>query len=312
MRAMILAAGLGERLRPLSALRPKPALPVRGLPVIAYNLALLAHHGVEEVVANVHHLGPALVAAAERYKPEGLQLRFSEEPRLLGTGGGIARVADFLRESDPSLVLAGDMLLDVDLSALIARHRARGDAVTLLLRDDPREESFGTIGIDGEARVRRIAQRFDLGDEVRRGVFLSARVFAARAFDSLPDLEAFEDLETWLIPLLASGAPDVRAEIARPEDCVWEPVGTLAEYLSVNLAPPPLSYLDADAIARAEGTRFHDDLVIGAGAVLEPGVQLRRAVVWDGETVPPGFQASDGIFAGGSFHRCGKRESGVE
>ena len=63
---------------------------------------------------------------------------------------------------------------------------------------------------------------------------------------------------------------------------------------------------------RAEGTRFHDDLVIGAGAVLEPGVQLRRAVVWDGEAVPQGFQASDGIFAGGSFHRCGKRESGVE
>ena len=304
MRAMILAAGLGERLRPLTALRPKPALPVRGVPVIAYNLALLARHGFEEVVINVHHLAPALMAAAERYKPAGLRLRFSGETRLLGTGGGIRRVADFLRESDPSLVLAGDMLLDFDLTALIARHRSRGDAVTLLLRDDPREKSFGTIGVDGEARVRRIAGRFDLGGEVRRGVFLSARVFAARAFDSLPDLEAFEDLEAWLIPRLAAGAADLRGEVAGPGDCMWEPVGTPGEYLSVNLYPPRVSYLDADARARAEGTRFCDELVVGAGAVLGEGAELRRAVVWDGEVVPPGFRARDGIFAGGAFHPC--------
>ncbi len=96
---MIVAAGLGTRLDPLTRLRPKPALPVRGLPLVAYSLALLARHGVTQAVVNVHHLPELLVDAARRHCPAGLELRFSRETELLGTGGGIRRVADFLRES---------------------------------------------------------------------------------------------------------------------------------------------------------------------------------------------------------------------
>ena len=88
MRAMIVAAGLGTRLLPLTKLLPKPALPVRGVPLVAYQLALLRDHGVREVAINVHHLPEALEAAAERWCPPGLALRFSREPELLGTGGG--------------------------------------------------------------------------------------------------------------------------------------------------------------------------------------------------------------------------------
>ncbi len=81
-------------------------------------------------------------------------------------------------------------------------------------------------------------------------------------------------------------------------------MGTLPEYLAVNLDPPRLSYLDPDERARAEGTRFEGDVVVGAGAELGAGVELRRAVVWDGEKVPAGLRASDGVFAGGRFHPC--------
>ncbi len=306
---MILAAGLGTRLRPLSALRPKPALPVRGIPLIAYNLALLAHHGFDEVVVNLHPLPDALRSSAERYAPAGLRLHFSHEPQPLGTGGGIARVASFLRDSDPCLVLAGDMLLDCDLSALIAQHRARRDAVTLVLREDPREVAFGTIGIDADGRVRRIGRRSDLGGEVQCGLFVGARLLAARAFESVPAREAFVDLDDWFAPLLAAGAADIRADVVPAGDCVWEPVGNPVEYLGMNLAPPRLSYFDGDALARSEGTRFSDQLVVGAGAELGRGAQLTRAVIWDGERVPPGFRACDGIFAGGDFHACGARRS---
>jgi NDP-sugar pyrophosphorylase family protein len=90
-------------------------------------------------------------------------------------------VADFLRESDPCLLLGGDMLLDVDLAALVARHRARRDAVTLLLRDDPRAESFGSIGADAQGCVRRIGRRFDLGGETQAGLYTWVNVVAARA-----------------------------------------------------------------------------------------------------------------------------------
>jgi len=300
---MIVAAGLGTRLRPLTELRPKPALPVRGIPLIAYTLALLARHGVTEVVVNVHHLPDILMDAARRHCPLDMELRFSIEADLLDTGGGIRRVADYLRESDPCLIVAGDMLLDADLSALVATHRERGDAWTLLLREgDPREKTFGTIGVDADDRLRRIGTRYDLGGEHRAGLYAWANAVAARAFDSLPEREIFSHLDHWIAPQLASGAADIRGEIVAADDFVWEPVGTPAEYLAVNLDPNPLSYQAAIADAQRAGARIEGDVVIGAGAEIAAGSRLRRAVVWDGERVPAGLDASNGIFAGGAFH----------
>jgi NDP-sugar pyrophosphorylase family protein len=299
---MILAAGLGTRMRPLSTLRPKPILPVRGVPLLAYPLAWLAHHGVDEVIVNLHHSPDATRAVAEVWAPPGLRVHFSEEPVLLDTGGGIRRAAAFLRESDPSLVIAGDMLLDLDLRPLLARHRERRDAATLVLREDLRAERFGTIGVDASSRVRRIARRFDLGGEARAGIYVSVNLVAARAFDSLPDRDVFSHLDDWLAPLLADGARDICGELVAPDACVWDPVGTPAEYLAANLRPQRLSYFDADARARAIGARIEGDVVVGAGAALGKNVSLRRAVVWDGERVPDGFRGSDGVFAGGAFH----------
>jgi NDP-sugar pyrophosphorylase family protein len=300
---MIAAAGLGTRLRPLTELRPKPALPVRGIPLIAYTLALLAHHGVKEVIVNTHHLPDILMDAARRHCPLDMELRFSIEAKLLDTGGGIRRVADYLRESDPCLIVAGDMLLDADLSALVATHRERGDAWTMLLRDgDPREKTFGTVGVDSENRVRRIGTRHDFGGEHRAGLYAWANVVAARAFESLPDCEIFSHFDGWVAPQLESGVADIRGEIVASSDFVWEPVGTPAEYLAANLDPIRLSYQEAIADAQRAGARIDRDLVIGAGAELGSDVRLRRAVVWDGERVPNGLDASNGVFAGGAFH----------
>ncbi len=302
MRAMILAAGLGTRMRPFSTLRPKPILPVRGVPLLAFPLAWLAHQGVREVIVNLHHLPLATRAVAEQWAPEGLRVHFSEEPLLLDTGGGIRRAAAFLRESDPSVVISGDMILDLDLGALIERHHARGDAATLVLRDDPRAARFGTIGVDAAGRIRRIASRFDLGGEERAGIYMSVNLFAARAFDSIPDRDVFSHLDDWLAPHLAAGAVDICGEVLAPTACRWEPVGTPAEYLEANLHPQRLGYFDADASARAIGARLEDDLVVGAGATLGRHVRLERAVVWDGERVPDDFCGRDGVYANGAFH----------
>jgi len=308
---MIVAAGLGTRLLPLTRWRPKPAVPVRGVPLIAYSLALLARHGVDEISINLHHLPEQLEAEARAWCPPGVRLHFSREDELLGTGGGIRRVADFLRESDPCVIIGGDMLLDCDLSALARTHRERKDSVTLLLRDDPRAEQFGTIGVDEEGCVRRIAKRFDLGGSTRAGVYAWANLVSSRAFDSLPDLESFSHLDAWWAPLLRAGDRDIRAEIAGPDDGLWEPVGTLEEYLDANLRPLALSYLDVEAASQRAGARVDPDgtggaeRVIGAGARLGSGVRLRRAVVWDGEQVPAGFEAEGGVWAGGAWHPAG-------
>ncbi len=307
MRALVLAAGLGERIRPLSNLRAKPALPVLGYPVIGYGLRLLARHGVDEVVINEHYLPESLHAAVEATRPEGMTVAWSPEPELLGTGGAIRRVAGFLRESDPCLVLGGDMLLDADLTKLADLHRTRGDAVTFLLREDRRAPLFGTIGVDPEGRVRRIGKHFDLGGEVRAGIYVHATVISARALDTLPEREAFNHLTDWVAPLLADGAEDVRAEVCGEDECVWEPVGTPAEYLAANLCPAALSYAPRDWITRETGAHCEADLVVGSGAFLGAGARLERAVVWDDERVPEGLHASDGVFAGGRFHPCDGR-----
>ncbi len=304
MRGMIVAAGLGTRLHPLTQHRAKPAVPVRGIPMIAYSLAFLARAGVDEVVINVHHLPESLIAAAQRWCPTRMKLHFSHEPELLHTGGAIRRVASFLRESDPCVVLGGDMILDFDLAGVILQHRAASHAATLVLRDDPRASRFGTIGVDGRGRVRRIARRLDLGGEERAGIYTWANLFSPRALERLPDRDVFNHLDDWLWPLLTSGASDVRGVVLPFAESVWEPVGTLSEYLHVNLRPPDLSYLDPDALAREDGTRIERDCVIGRGAAIGGGARLRRVVVWDGEQVPGGFEGEDGVYAGGDFHSC--------
>ena len=304
MRGMIVAAGLGTRLHPLTQHRAKPAVPIRGIPMIGYSLAFLARAGVNEIVINVHHLPESLIAAAQRWCPAHLKLQFSHEPELLHTGGAIRRVATFLRESDPCVVLGGDMILDFDLAAVIRRHREGNHAATLVLREDPREPSFGTIGIDGKGRVRRVARRFDLGGAERAGVYTWANLFSPRALESLPDCRVFNHLDDWLVPLLTRGADDIRGLVLPPTECVWEPVGTLSEYLQVNLHPPALSYINPDARAREDGARIEGDCVIGRGAAIGGGARLERVVVWDEEKVPDGFEGEDGVYAGGAFHSC--------
>lgn len=299
---MILAAGRGTRMQPLSSLRAKPALPVRGVPVIAYLLALLEHCGVREVIVNLCHLPDTVRAAVKRYTPPGIGVCFSHEIEPLGTGGGIKAAAHFLRESDPCLVLAGDMLLDTDLAQLADRHRRRGDRCTLLLRRDPRQTSFGSIGVDAEGCVRRIGSRFDLGGERAAGLFVGVRVLASRIFETLPTADRFEDLSDWFAPLLAAGERDIRGDLLEAGQCRWEPIGTPAEYLQVNLNPPELSFMDRTRLA--EEARVEGSLVVGTRVRFGEGARLERAVVWEDESLPEGMQASDGVFAGGRFHDC--------
>lgn len=305
---MIVAAGLGTRLRPLTAWRPKAALPVRGVPLIGITLELLARAGVREVVVNLHHLPERLRAAAEASCPDGLALHFSHEPRLLHTGGAIRRVADFLRESDPCVVVGGDMVVDVDLAGLVARHRASGRDVTLLLKSDRRAPAFGTIGVDGEGRVSRIARRFDRGGECGAGIYTWVNVFSAAALRTLPAREVFNHLVDWIVPRLRDGDTRIGAELLGPGEGVWEPVGTPQEYLAVNLRPLRLSYLDVDARGRACGARLEPGLVVGPGAEIGAGARLEDVVVWDGERVPAGFRGRGGVFAHGAFHPCGPEE----
>lgn len=335
---MILAAGLGTRLRPLTDFRAKPALPVRGRPVISLLLEFLSRHGVREVLINLHYRPQTIRDAVESDHPKDMKISWSEEPIPLGTGGGIRRAASFLAGTRDCVVLAGDMLLDLDLSDLLARHRAacRDQArdVTLVLRDDPRGDRFGTIGIGASNGVTRIGQRAlvgaarDAGPETRRGLFTGVRFFSREALTGFPDQTRdhttgpsgdavgadtdfpFEDLRDWLAPRFEAGRCRVGAELVDPSESVWEPVGTPDEYLEVNLRPPVLPSLGPDVAAWSGDLRepgSADSSVVARSAEVPQDVVLERCVVWDHEALPAGFHGRDGVYAGNSFHPC--RES---
>ena len=311
-RAMILAAGLGMRMRPLSDHRAKPALPVQGRPVISLLLELLAHSGVQEVLINLHHLPETIREAVEHDHPAELVITWSIEDEPLGTGGGIRRAAEFLRGSEDCLVLAGDMLLDVDLAPLLDRHRAADRDVTVVLCDDPRVDAFGSIGLDASGRVVRIGETQvdakDAGPEAAAGLFTSARFFGRHALCDWPASPgpAFEDLRDWLIPRVEAGSLRLGGEIVAPSDCAWEPVGTPHEYLHANLAPPALPALGG-APPTWRGDVDVDETngnVVARAASIAEDTELERCVVWDGEQVPAGFRGRDGVYAGGTFHPC--------
>ena len=304
MRGMIVAAGLGTRLRPLTDWLPKPAVPIRGIPMIAYGLELLAGAGVREVVINVHHLPERLMEAVERSRPPELGIRFSFERDLLHTGGAIRRVASFLRESETCVILGGDMIVDLDLPELIAAHTSSGRAITAALADDPRSASFGSVGLDAAGRLRRIGRRFDLGGETQRGLYTWVNVLGARAFASMPEREVFNHLEEWWGPLAAEQPDAVGGVVLPARECSWEPVGTPAEYLAANFASRRLRYFDADARALALGARLDARVVASPGAEIDPSAELERVVVWPGERVPAGTRAAQGVYAGGRFVSC--------
>jgi NDP-sugar pyrophosphorylase family protein len=155
MKAMILAAGLGTRLRPLTNTVPKPLLPVAGTPLIIWNLLLLKRHGFRDVVINLHHLGPMIEQALGDGSKFGLRITYSPEPIILGTGGGIKQAESYF-SGESVLVLNGDTLFELDLEALCTFHRTRNAAATLVLRADPEAARWGLVEVEAGDRIVRI------------------------------------------------------------------------------------------------------------------------------------------------------------
>ncbi|HZD39319.1 MAG TPA: NDP-sugar synthase [Terriglobales bacterium] len=154
MKAMVLAAGQGMRLRPLTERRPKALVPVAGRAMIEYPLLLLRHYGIHDIVINLHHHGEQIVdylGTGERYD---LHITYSRERELLGTGGGLLKAKSFLKD-ETFIVINTDVLIDLSLADLMTFHQVRKAAATLVLRPDERADDYGSIEIDAKGRICR-------------------------------------------------------------------------------------------------------------------------------------------------------------
>jgi NDP-sugar pyrophosphorylase family protein len=207
MRAMILAAGFGTRLQPLTHTVPKALVPVAGRPLIEYALLFLRAHGVTDVVINLHHLGENIRAALGDGSRYGLRIVYSVEEQILETGGGIKN-AQALLGNDTFVVANCDTILDVDLSAALRFHRQRQAAATLVLRPDPEAAAYGLVETDGEGRIRRLrGQPADVSAPLSAYMFTGLQILEPRVFDFMPEVRPFSTTRETYPGMMAEGAP---------------------------------------------------------------------------------------------------------
>jgi mannose-1-phosphate guanylyltransferase len=304
---MVLAAGLGTRLRPLTNEFPKPMVPVLDRPVMAHILDLLSKHGLEDVIANLHYFPDTI----RSYFGERISYRLEDE--LLGTAGGVRGCAEFFGD-EAFLVISGDALTDIDLGAFIAKHRQSGGIATLAVKkvDDTRE--YGVVLHDSSGRITGFQEKPDpeeaLSDLGNCGIY----IFEPQIFDYFPD-RPFVDWANDVFPaLLEHDVPFHIHEVGE----YWNDVGSLAELrqgtfdalageLHLNIegeqtspgvitanstALPPDIELDGQVwigqnVSIGSGVRLTGPVVIGDGASIGDHAQLRETIVFPGSEITP-------------------------
>jgi mannose-1-phosphate guanylyltransferase len=304
---MVLAAGLGVRMRPLTLLRAKPALPVLNRPLVDWTMTALSRAGVKDVVVNLHHLPDTVTAALGSGRRHGLRIRYSREERILGTGGGPRAVRDVLG-SEPLLIVNGDVLFDLDLRRLLAVHAASGARATLALRRNPVPYAYSPVVSDRRGRILSIAGR-PAGARGSVSMFASVHVLDPALLERLPEGASDSVLDLY-IPLLAEGAHLQGV----PSRGAWYDFGRPRLYRDAQLRLLPGRGRDrvlVDGKARVGSTARLRRSVVGAGARIASGARVERSVLWDGAVIEPGARVSGSIVVTGGVVRSGEKAEGV-
>jgi NDP-sugar pyrophosphorylase family protein len=281
-----LTAGVGTRLRPLTDVRAKPAVPVAGVPLVSRILRALRTQGLTHAVLNLHHRPATLTALIGEGREFGLKVRYSWEQPVLGSAGG-PRHALPLLDSDPFLLVNGDTLNDVDYQAMWREHRDSGALVTIALIPNPDPAWYNGVLVDDEGWVRGFAKA---GQAPRSYHIIGAQIAAHRAFLRVPDGQPAES--TWGVypQLIAEQPRSVRAFIC---NATFLDVGTTRDYVTA-----------AQQVAAAEGS---DPWTAGRGFSLGPGARVERTIAWDDVTVGRGASLVECILADGVTIPAGAR-----
>jgi NDP-sugar pyrophosphorylase family protein len=276
--ALVLTAGLATRLRPLSLVRAKAALPVAGVPLVYRILRSLAASGVTDAVLNLHHLPHTLTRLVGDGSALGLRVRYSWEVPVLGAAGGPRRATPLLGST--FLIVNGDTLTDLDVRALVEDHRQSGALVTMAVVPNTQRDKYSGLSADNDGALTGFAKR---GSPENAFHFIGVQVVEAAAFASVPEHVPFET--STLYTSLITGRPgSIRLF---PTSAEFFDIGTPADYLDTSLRldereqhATARSNARVDSTARIERSILWDDVVIEAGAM------LRECVVTDGVRVP--------------------------
>ena len=284
MKAMILAAGLGTRLRPLTLSRPKAVMPVGNRPMIDRVIEYLKRCNIDELIVNAYHHKEQLVAHLDGERPFGLNIQVKVEPVILGTGGGIKNTEGFW-DDDPFVVINGDILTDIDLIRAYQAHQKAGNLVTLILHD---YAPFNQILINERLDIMDIAPKACPG----RLAFTGIHIIEPETLSHIPKNRFYNIIDCYQ-KLIKEGSP-IRAYISKGH--YWRDVGTIESYFLANR-----EVLQENPILSGPGCRIHDSArlkewaVIGKDTNLEEGVEISRSILWERVRVKKGLRVIDSI-----------------
>jgi len=297
--ALVLTAGLGTRLRPLTLVRAKPAVPIAGEPLIRRIIRWLRGAGISDLVLNLHHLPETIASVVGDGSDLDVGVRYSwEQPVVLGSAGGPRRALPLLG-SGTFLIVNGDTLTDVDLPRLIAAHEASDALVTFALVPNDQPQKYGGVVLDAGSRVTGFARSGASGrrsDEAGSYHFIGVQVAEPAAFEGLPDHTPMNSIGDVYDRLIAQQPGSIRGFVTRA--AFWD-VGTIADYWNTSAA------LGGSAPARGQNTRvaptastgssiLWDDVEVGAHAVLD------ECIVTDGVVVPDGARHRRAVLRAGA------------
>ena len=289
--ALILTAGLGTRLRPLTHVRAKAAVPVNGEPLVRRVARWLAARGIREHVYNLHHHPASITACLGDGTALGIRVRYSWEPTVLGSAGGPRHALPLLTDTgaDHFLIVNGDTLTDVDLDAVLHRHQDSRARVTMSLIPNPAPDKYGGVTVSSDGFVTGFTRP---GAGAESFHFIGVQVAAADVFGCLEDNVPHESVNS-LYPVLMR--EDARSVAAYVSDASFSDIGTPLDCLRTSLA-----------LAVHEG-----DLMVSPSARIAPDAVVHRTAVWDDVIVGAGAQLHDCIVgdrvtipAGANYERC--------
>jgi mannose-1-phosphate guanylyltransferase len=297
MRAMLLGAGFGTRLRPITYELPKPIVPIVGEPVMGHILRLLARHGFEKVITNLHYFPDLIRDRFGDGSDYGVELSYSFEEELLGTAGGVRNVRDFLGD-ETFLIISGDALTDIDLEALWARHRESGGIGTLALKRVEDTSQLGVVIVGEDGRIQGFQEKPDPAEALSNLGNCGIYVFKPEIFDHFPDKDFVDWAQDVFPVLLDQDVPFFGHEI---ED-YWNDIGSLHEYRQGNFdALRGAVRVELPGREREQGVRIGETSRLGEQVVIDPPVHVGEnceigtnvritgpAVIGDGCTIGSG------------------------
>jgi mannose-1-phosphate guanylyltransferase len=288
---MLLCAGLSTRLGPIGAERPKPLLPVCGIPILAYGIANLVAHGIRDLVINTHHRAEQIQAEIGDGRAWGARISYIHEPAILGTGGGLKHALPLLDpdgRDEPFLSCNGKLIFDLDIAALLESYRATKDILGMMVvRRVPDAKDWGAVAVRHDARGPHVVDILGDGEHMFCGVHVTRPSVMAR----LPDGES-DSIRQGYLPWLRAGG---RVAAFEHEAGYFAEHSTLERYVAssrallagTTLRHPPgrLSGVDPTARIHPSATLI-EPVKIGAAATIAADVTIGpNTVVGDGATV---------------------------